>query len=220
MNHLAHFLLAPADAQSQLGTLLADFHRGPIASSLPAQVARAIALHRRIDAATDAEDAVRRLKRAFAPGLRRFAGLALDLYFDHCLCRHWHRFSKVPLDVFVQRTHSALDAGLAACFVPDRMRIFAAAMRDQDWLRSYAAFGGVEAALGRLEHAFRRRFEREVSLRPLAGELVRLQPAADATFACVFPSLVRLSHAHAASPPAASPAGPVHDLSSPRLQET
>ena len=77
MNHLAHFLLAPAGPQALLGTLLADFHRGPIDASLPPDVANAVRLHRAIDSATDSHAEVLALKAVFPPGRRRFAGLAL-----------------------------------------------------------------------------------------------------------------------------------------------
>ena len=191
MNHLAHFLLAPAEPQAVVGTLLADFHRGAIDASLPDAVARAVRLHRAIDSATDGHVEVLALKAAFAPGRRRFAGLALDLYFDHCLTRDWPRYADVALDAFVAATYAALDAELDAPFVPPRMRGFATAMREHDWLRSYATLDGVAAGLGRLEHTFRRRFARDVDLRPLLDELVRLQPECDGAFAAVFPRLQR-----------------------------
>jgi len=196
LNHLAHFLLAPDDADARLGTLLADFHRGAIDPAMPAAVARAIALHRAIDSATDADARVHALKAAFAPERRRFAGLALDLYFDHCLSRDWSRHAEESMDAFVERTYAAVESRLDAPFVPDRMRGFFGAMRDNDWLRSYATLEGVEAALGRLNHTFRRRFAREVELRPLVDDLVRLRPAADATFDVVFARLRRLAEHH------------------------
>jgi acyl carrier protein phosphodiesterase len=201
LNHLAHFLLAPAEPQALLGTLLADFQRGPVDASLPRDVARAVRLHRAIDSATDSHAEVLALKAAFMPGRRRFAGLALDLYFDHCLSRDWPRYAAEPLDAFVEATYAAIDAQLGAPFVPQRMRGFAAAMRDQDWLRSYATLDGVAAALGRLEHTFRRRFAREVDLGPLLDEIVRLQPACDATFAAIFPRLQRWAAAEGSAAP-------------------
>ena len=201
MNHLAHFLLAPEEPQALLGTLLADFQRGPIDAALPLDVARAVRLHRTIDSATDSQAEVLSLKAAFPRGRRRFAGLALDLYFDHCLSRDWPRYADEPLDAFVAATYAALDAQLDAPFVPQRMRGFAAAMREQDWLRSYATLDGVGAALGRLEYTFRRRFAREVDLQPLLDEIVRLQPQCDAAFAAIFPRLQRWAAAEDANAP-------------------
>jgi len=209
LNHLAHFLLAPAEPQAVVGTLLADFHRGAIDASLPDAVARAVRLHRAIDSATDGHAEVLALKAAFAPGRRRFAGLALDLYFDHCLTRDWPRYADVALDAFVAATYAALDAQLDAPFVPRQMRGFATAMREHDWLRSYGTLDGVAAGLGRLEHTFRRRFAREVALRPLRDELERLQPECDAAFTAIFPRLQRRAAAEhgSATPPVAENAG-------------
>jgi acyl carrier protein phosphodiesterase len=193
VNHLAHFLLAPRDAQSIAGTLLADFHRGPVAPPLPDAVRAAIALHRAIDGATDRMDSIRGLKASFRPGARRYAGLALDLYFDHCLVRRWDRHAATSFDAFVDATYAALEATLDEDYVPHRMRMFAEAMRDGDWLRSYRALDGVDAALVRLQHAFRRRFGREVDLGPAASELKRLATDCDAAFDTLFPALRRIA---------------------------
>jgi acyl carrier protein phosphodiesterase len=189
LNHLAHFLLAPASVEGATGTLLADFHRGAVGDELPAAVADAIRQHRAIDSQTDRAPELHALKALFDPGLRRFAGLALDLYFDHCLARDWPLHSDEPLAAFAGVTYRRLEAGLGAPYVPIPMRGFAAAMRDGDWLGSYRDFAGVEAALGRLNYTFRRRFRREVELRPLATELRRLETQCDAAFAALFPRL-------------------------------
>src|SRR5205814_3083314 len=93
VNHIAHFLLAPQSVEGAIGTLLADFHRGSISPDLPQAVADSLRLHRAIDSETDRYPDVHALKASFSAGHRRFAGLALDLYFDHCLVRDWPRHS-------------------------------------------------------------------------------------------------------------------------------
>jgi acyl carrier protein phosphodiesterase len=193
LNHLAHFLLAPRDEQSIAGTLLADFHRGPIAPPLPDAVRAAIGLHRAIDGATDRMAPIRALKASFGPGARRYAGLALDLYFDYSLARRWDIHATIPFDTFVDATYDALGRTIDDDYVPQRMGHFARAMRDGDWLRSYRTFAGVEAALARLEHAFRRRFDRAVDLRPAAAELRRLAADCDDAFDTLFPALQRIA---------------------------
>jgi acyl carrier protein phosphodiesterase len=191
MNHIAHFLLAPHTAEGAVGTLLADFYRGPISSALPEEIVAAIALHRAIDSHTDQHEATRDAKSLFATGLRRYAGVALDLYFDHCLAREWEHYASVPFAAFVGATYERLTGGLAAVYVPDRMRRMARAMRTDDWLGAYQDFNGVEQALGRLNHAIRHRFGREVDLLPLAYELRRLRPQLDIAFSVLFPDVVR-----------------------------
>ena len=199
MNHIAHFLLAPHTGEGAVGTLLADFHRGPIAASLPEEIVAAIALHRAIDSHTDRNPAAGAAKALFAPGLRRYAGVALDLYFDHCLVREWDRFATMPFDAFVGATYERLATGQDAEYVPDRMRRLAHAMRTDDWLGAYRDFEGVERALGRLNHAIRHRFGREVDLLPLGQELLRLGPRLDAAFGMLFPVVARLAQVHLAS---------------------
>ena len=71
---------------------------------------------------------------------------------------------------------------------PDTHR-FTRAMIDDDWLGAFVGFNGVDAALGRLNFAIRRRFGREVDLRPLGGELRRLQRPLDDAFVPLFVEL-------------------------------
>lgn len=193
MNHIAHFLFAPRTVEGVAGTLLADFHRGPIGEDLPSAVQGAIALHRAIDGRTDRHAVTRAARALFDDPLRRYAGVALDLYFDHCLVRDWPAWAQESFEWFVADVYRHLGHGLDAGYVPPGMRRLAGAMMAENWLGAYAQFEGVEAALGRLGYAIRRRFDREVDLLPLAGELRRLAPQLDAAFAALFPDLRRFA---------------------------
>ena len=190
LNHIAHFLLAPHTEDGAIGTLLADFHRGPIGSDLPDGVASAIALHRAIDGHVDRHPVVADARSRFAPGHRRHAGVALDLYFDHCLVRKWPRHAAIPFDAFIGATYRRLRTGIDRGDLPPPTHRFTRAMIADDWLRAFARFDGVEAALGRLNFAIRRRFGRDVDLRPLAGELQRLEQPLDDAFDALFADLV------------------------------
>ena len=193
LNHIAHFLLAPHTAPGAAGTLLADFHRGAIGPELPPEVARAIALHRAIDGHTDRHPVSAGARSLFDPGMRRYAGVALDVHFDHCLARRWDRHAAVPFEAFVQATYARLEEGLVTLDLrdpPERLHGFARAMIDGDWLGEFRRFEGVERTLERLNYAIRRRFGREVDLRPLAGELRRLHDPLEQAFDALFPDLV------------------------------
>ena len=100
MNYLAHFHLAWPDVQLLLGGLEGDFHRGPLRGDLPVGLEAGIALHRAIDAFTDSHPEVAALRSQFPAPLRRFAGILIDLSFDHCLSQHWSRYSELPLSCF------------------------------------------------------------------------------------------------------------------------
>jgi acyl carrier protein phosphodiesterase len=77
-----------------LGGLLGDFVRGPIESLAYApQVRRGIGLHRANDVFTDAHPQVRSAKALLPPPYWRYAGIALDMWFDHRLARDFSRWS-------------------------------------------------------------------------------------------------------------------------------
>lgn len=100
MNHLAHALLAGPDDELRLGGLLADFVRGaPDPAWSPGLVA-GVQLHRAIDSYTDRHPAVVAARSLLPPPYRRYAGIALDLWFDHALARDFARWSEQPLADF------------------------------------------------------------------------------------------------------------------------
>ncbi len=100
MNFLAHFHLAWPDPGLLAGGLEGDYYKGPLRDDLPADLARGVSLHRAIDAYTDRHPLTGELRRAFPRHLRRYAGILLDLSFDHFLSLHWERFSELPLAEF------------------------------------------------------------------------------------------------------------------------
>ncbi len=85
MNYLAHFYLSGEDPHWRVGGLMGDFLRGPVPEALPPGVRAGVMLHRRIDAYTDAHPVVGRSRRRVRPALRRFAGIVVDMSYDHFL---------------------------------------------------------------------------------------------------------------------------------------
>ncbi|NCF19921.1 MAG: ACP phosphodiesterase, partial [Haliea sp.] len=100
MNFLAHFHLAWPDAGLVAGGLEGDYYKGPLRGDLPAAIERGVRLHRAIDAYTDRHPVLEQLRRQFPERLRRYAGILIDISFDHYLSRHWSSFSDIPLGEF------------------------------------------------------------------------------------------------------------------------
>lgn len=100
MNHLAHALLGGPDVEVVLGSLMGDFVRGAIDPGLPPGVRAGIALHRAIDSYTDRHPQIAAARGLFAPPYRRYAGILIDIWFDHLLARDFARWSDLPLDAF------------------------------------------------------------------------------------------------------------------------
>ncbi len=110
MNFLAHFHLAWPDEGLVAGGLEGDYVKGPLRGALPPELERGIKLHRAIDAYTDGHPLIQQLRRDLPPGIRRYAGILIDLSFDHYLSVHWSNFSDMPLADFNSEVYRTLTA--------------------------------------------------------------------------------------------------------------
>jgi acyl carrier protein phosphodiesterase len=87
VNHLAHALLAGPNDDVLLGSLLGDFWRGAPDPGWPEGVRAGVVLHRKIDVYTDSHPLVAAARSHFGTPWRRYAGILIDIYFDHVLVR-------------------------------------------------------------------------------------------------------------------------------------
>lgn len=154
MNFLAHLLLGPHDAQRAVGSLLGDFVKGPMDSiALPRAVREGIWLHRQIDGFTDRHALVARSKARVSPQRRRYASIMVDMFYDHLLASHWHRFSGQSLDEFTEQMYRAVRAQQA--LLPERARHVLLRMAQEDWLSSYAQLENMHTALNNMARRLR-----------------------------------------------------------------
>ncbi|MGC1548689.1 MAG: ACP phosphodiesterase [Rhodanobacter sp.] len=100
MNYLAHSLLAGDDEWLRLGGLLGDFVHGQPDPALPPRLIAGIRLHRAIDVYTDSHPEVQAARELLLPPYRRYAGILLDMWFDHLLARDFPRWSTQPLATY------------------------------------------------------------------------------------------------------------------------
>jgi len=101
MNFLAHLCLANGDSGLMLGGLFGDFVRGRRAlRAFPEPVRQGIVLHRYIDKCTDRSPVIKKLRPRFSREFRRYAGIIIDLAFDHELAINWWRYMPGSLERF------------------------------------------------------------------------------------------------------------------------
>lgn len=154
MNFLAHLRLGPEEPQQALGGLLGDFVKGPVASiALPESVRQGIWLHRSIDAFTDRHPLVARSKARVTDERRRYAGIMVDMFYDHLLARHWDRFAEQSLTDFTARMYEAVLDQQA--LMPERARMVLVRMAEEDWLGSYAQLANLHQALDNMARRLR-----------------------------------------------------------------
>ncbi len=119
MNFLAHCLIAEKsvleeesllendrDGHLIVGGLIGDFIKGPIPATWPASLQAGVSLHRRIDAYSNSEPAIKRCCRRFPAELRRLAPVFVDIIADHCLALDWRTHHRQPLADFSARCYS------------------------------------------------------------------------------------------------------------------
>ncbi len=154
MNHFAHLVLAQPTLESTVGNLLGDFARGVDQRALPPAVRAGLHNHRAVDRYTDQHPLVREMRRRFSPQRRRFAGIALDIYFDHLLINYWERLEHRQLDPLIETFYRRMSTG-RSLMPNENMRQVTRRMVDYDWFGSYREIAAVADALDRVARRIR-----------------------------------------------------------------
>ncbi len=154
MNHFAHLVLAQPTLESTVGNLLGDFARGVDQRTLPPAVRAGLHNHRAVDRYTDQHPLVREMRRRFSPQRRRFAGIALDIYFDHLLINYWEQLEHRQLDPLIETFYRRMSTG-RSLMPNENMRQVTRRMVDYDWFGSYREIAAVADALDRVARRIR-----------------------------------------------------------------
>ena len=148
MNYLAHIYLARHTEDAMLGALLGDFVKPHSGERYSAQIEAEIVTHRKVDSFTDSHAVVLEGKALFNGPRRRYAGILLDVFYDHLLAKHWQHYSSEPLSAFIARFYATLVRH--GDLLPANLARLTPYMIEQDWLGSYQHYAGVETAVRRI----------------------------------------------------------------------
>ncbi len=180
MNYLAHLHLGGSRPGELLGSLYGDFVKGRLENRWPADIEAGIRLHRQIDAYTDSHPLVLQAKLRFPSERRRYAGILVDLFFDHCLAAGWRDYSSMPLGQFTAHVYQVLNDEAE---LPGKLALIAPRMVAQDWLGSYRDFAvmeqvvaGMSRRLSRPEGLLGGVAELEKLYEPLRGDFLEFYP--------------------------------------------
>ncbi len=182
MNYLAHLHLGGQRPGQLLGSLYGDFVKGRLQGQFDPEVEAAIALHRRIDVFTDRHPLVDIALGRFSETRRRYAGIVLDVFFDHCLARDWTLYADRPLEQFTADVYHVLSRERQ---LPERLAKIAPHMVANDWLGSYREFEVLEQVL----RGISRRLTRPEELAGAMAELRRLYEPLSEDFSLFYPQL-------------------------------
>ena len=160
MNFLAHALLAGESPALVVGGVVGDWIKGPLPAGLPEDLARGVALHRAIDSFAETHPAFCASRARMSAGRRRYAGVLVDIFYDHLLARDWARYRADELGGYCAVVYRQ---------IADRRHHLPASahhalelMAREDWLQSYAGLEGIADVLARMSR-------RALQPNPLAG---------------------------------------------------
>ncbi|HEX6734651.1 MAG TPA: ACP phosphodiesterase [Azonexus sp.] len=148
MNCLAHALLAGNDPALIVGGVAGDWVKGPLPGALPADLARGVALHRAIDSFAETHPAFCASRARVSPPRRRYAGVLVDIFYDHLLARDWAEHHDETLAAYCAQVYRHLNSRLAD--LPGSARPPLSLMASEDWLHSYAEIDGIADVLQRM----------------------------------------------------------------------
>jgi acyl carrier protein phosphodiesterase len=185
MNYLAHLYLAQPTADSHFGNLLGDFGGQRQVTHLPTAVKSALDNHYLVDKFTDTHPLVKEAKQFFSAKRRRFAGVAVDVVFDHFLISHWQQFNNQSLIDFKHTSYDLLDRRIPV--MPQKMQRVVTSMTKNDWFKEYESIDGVGRALDNI--AKRIRFTNNFA--GTAEDIIRHYSELDELFLAFFPELIK-----------------------------
>jgi len=191
MNFLAHAFLARDSTDLLLGSMMGDFVKGPLDDHYAPAIRRGLILHRGVDTYTDAHALVARSRARISPPRRRYAGILVDLFYDHYLARHWSDYAATPLEEFTAHVYSTLLE--RRDLLPERLQAIASNMARTDWLGSYREMGAVGEALDRIGT----RLKRGNALLDSVEELLANYQGLEQDFRAFFPEVMRFAQGYA-----------------------
>lgn len=165
MNYLAHLFLAEDSDESLLGNLLGDFVKGRLEDQYSPEIIKGIKTHRKVDLYTDLHPNFLACKKLLRPDRRRFAGIIVDMSFDHFLAKNWSDYSDLNLKDFTNRVYRILLSREPT--LPPKLRQRIPYMVQDDWLGSYRDIETIGLAL----NAISRRLSRFEKSRPIKDGL-------------------------------------------------
>jgi acyl carrier protein phosphodiesterase len=146
MNFLAHLYLSAGNPTLMVGNFIADFVKGKNAlEKFDAEIARGIMLHRAIDEFTDTHAIVTQSKKRLRPKYRHYAGVIVDVFYDHFLAKNWGQYHTAPLADFATNAYGVIES--YNTILPADVKHMLPYMIQGNWLVHYAETEGIHRAL-------------------------------------------------------------------------
>jgi acyl carrier protein phosphodiesterase len=108
MNYLSHTYLSGNNSKIMVGGMIADAIKGNHLDIYEKEIIFGIKLHRAIDQYTDANEIVLISKERLYGKYHKYAGVIVDMFYDHFLAKNWREFSTVSLEETAHNAYGIL----------------------------------------------------------------------------------------------------------------
>lgn len=145
MNFLAHAFLSGNNEKVLLGNFMGDFIKGRQYNNYDSDIGKGVLLHREIDHFTDINEIVSLSKSRLRESVSHYAGVVVDIFYDHFLISQWEYFSTQKINKFVEHIYSTIKKH--ADILPPAGRYMIPYMIEQNWLINYGNMEGLRRSL-------------------------------------------------------------------------
>jgi acyl carrier protein phosphodiesterase len=149
MNFLAHIYLSGDNDFIKIGNFMADGIRGKHYEHFPEDIQKGIILHRSIDTYTDAHDVFRQSTRRLHEKYHHYAGVIVDIIYDHFLAKNWAAYSEEKLDNFISKFYRSLHENYD--ILTEKTQDLMPYMIKYNWLLSYQTVEGIHQILTQMD---------------------------------------------------------------------
>ena len=150
MNFLAHIYLSGDSREILIGNFIGDYVKGKNITGYPDEVKQGIMLHRMIDSFTDSHSITRSSKKIIAEKYGLYAGIVVDIYYDHFLSANWDLYSEMPLREYIHDRYRLLDSGFS--IFPAGVKSWFPYFIKSNWLETYIHFEGLNMVFKRMSY--------------------------------------------------------------------
>lgn len=188
MNFLAHIYLSGNNELLKIGNFMADGIRGKQFESYPAEIQKGIILHRAIDTFTDAHPIFRKSTKRLHERYHHYAGVIVDVLYDHFLAKNWNKYHSEKLEDFVEEFYQSLHTNHS--HLSERVVRIMPILLKENWLVTYRTVDGIKHILTQMDS----RTKNESKMRFATEELSEFYSEFENEFTEFFKELILFSN--------------------------
>lgn len=183
MNFLAHIYLSGDNDLIKIGNFMADGIRGKQFENYHPEIQKGIILHRFIDTFTDAHSVFRQSTKKLHENYHHYAGVIVDVFYDHFLAKNWNLYSDEKLEDYTERFYKSLHENYTILTLKTQNLL--PYMTKYNWLVSYQTVEGINRILTQMDS----RTNNQSKMRFSTHELEEYYPEFEAEFTVFFEEL-------------------------------